>query len=159
MTTQIVHFHADLYRPDAPGTWTYVTVPFDVEATYGTKSRIPVKGTIDGCAFRSSLMPQGGGAFILVVNNEIREQIGKQAGDPVTVTVEPDSAARTVDIPADLADRLAAHPKAQESFAGYSYSYQKEYVDWINSAKKAETRAARIEKAMGMLADNKRLKG
>jgi uncharacterized protein YdeI (YjbR/CyaY-like superfamily) len=75
------------------------------------------------------------------------------------VHFEPDSANRKVEIPPYLADALAAHPKAQESFAGYSYSHQKEYVDWINSAKKAETRAARIEKAMDMLADKKRLKG
>jgi hypothetical protein len=59
MTAQKVTFDTDLIRPDAPGTWTYLKVPLDVEAIYGSKSRIPVQGTVDGSPFRSSLMPQG----------------------------------------------------------------------------------------------------
>jgi hypothetical protein len=159
MTAQKVTFESDLIRPDAPGTWTYLRVPLDVEAIYGSKSRIPVQGTVDGSPFRSSLMPQGDGLFIIVVNKELRDQINKQSGDSVTVIMERDTDVRTVEVPQDLADALEAHTTAQVSFNTYSYSHQKEYVDWISSAKKAETRAARIEKAMGMLSDKKRLKG
>jgi hypothetical protein len=158
MTSQMITFEADLYRPDAPGSWTYLTMPCDVEALYGSKSRIPVKGMIDGQPFRSSLIPQGGGTFILVVNKEIRNQVGKHAGDSVTVIMEPDSGMRTIEIPEDLYDALAILPQVQDIFEGFSYSHQKEYVDWITSAKKAETRSARIEKALVMIADKKKLK-
>jgi hypothetical protein len=158
MTSQMITFEADLYRPDAPGSWTYLTVPCDVEALLGSKSRIPIKGTIDGLPFRSSLMPQGSGTFILVVNKEIRDQVGKHAGDSVTVVMEPDSGVRTVVIPEDLYDALAIHPQVKDIFEGFSYSHQKEYVDWITSAKKTETRSTRIEKALVMIADKKKLK-
>jgi uncharacterized protein YdeI (YjbR/CyaY-like superfamily) len=62
----------------------------------------------------------------------------------VTSILERDSAPRSLEIPEDLAVALQSHAAAASAFAKLSYSHQKEYVDWIISAKKEETRARRI---------------
>lgn len=152
-------FETRLIRPDMAGTWTYLEVPFDVEHVFGTKARIPVQGTVDGCPFRSSLMPQGDGRFILVINQTIRERIGKANGDTVSVTLDRDDAPREAEVPDDLALALDNDPEAGDQFREFSYSKQKEYVDWILSAKKAETRQSRIEKALIKIRNKERLKG
>lgn len=154
----IHRFEARLVRPEAAGAWTYVVVPFDVETAFATKSRVPVRGDINGCDFRSSLLPQSGGKYLLVVNRVIRDLIGAQAGDPVNVTLTRDDEPRDVEVPDDLAEALEASGEAAERFARMSYSHRKEYVDWIESAKKAETRQTRIAKAIALIAGGARLK-
>ena len=118
-----------------------------------------VKGNVNGVAIRSSLMPQGDGSHILVVNRSIRAQAGADVGDTVRVTLERDTAPRTVETPPDLKSALAEGDIAPSAFEGMSYSHQKEYVDWIESAKRPATRARRIARAVSMIQQNRRLKG
>lgn len=151
-------FQAELLRPDAAGTWTYFIVPFNVEEAYGSKAQVKVKGTVNGVPYRSSVMPNGDGTHSMVVNGTIREAAGVTAGDTVIVTMEPDTTPREVEVPDDFAEALEQHQAAKEAFDSMSYSHKKEYVEWIVSAKKAETRAGRIDKAMGMLLEKKKLK-
>ncbi|MDF2960235.1 MAG: hypothetical protein K0S39_1970 [Paenibacillus sp.] len=152
-------FSTRLIRPDTAGSWTYLIVPIAVEDSFGSRSQVKVKGTVNGIAYRSSLMPNGDGTHYMVVNKTIRDAAGVQPGDTVEVVMEPDFEARTVVIPGDLSVRLEQSPEANESFQKLSFSYQKEYVDWIEAAKKAETRANRIEKTISMVLEGKRLKG
>lgn len=153
-------FPSRLIRPEGTGTWTYLDVPFDVEETFGSRSQIKVKGTVNGVPFRSTLMPHGNGTHYMVVNQSIRESAGVQPGDTVEVAMEQDTEARTVIVPNDLEEALQKeNPSLLEPFLRLSYSHQKEYVDWIESAKKAETRTRRIEKAVVLLQEGKRLKG
>ncbi len=152
-------FQAILERPAGVGTWTYLTVPFNALEVFERKGQIKVTGTINGQPYRSSLMPRGDGAHYLVVNKTLRDQIGAAQGDPVRVTMAPDSAPRAVALPADFKQALRRERAAATTFARFSYSHQKEYVDWIESAKKAETRARRIEAALEMIVKGGRLKG
>ncbi len=151
-------FEAVLERPDATGAWTFLRVPFDVQEVFGSRARIAVKGTVNGVAVRGSLMPQGDGTHFLVVNKSIRDQAGAEAGDPVRVSLERDTAPRTVDTPPDLKSALADGGVDSSAFGGMSYSHQKEYVDWIESAKRPETRARRVSKAVAMIGEGRRLK-
>ncbi len=80
-------------------------------------------------------------------------------GDRVTVVLRVDTAERRVEVPAELAQALAANTEARKTFEVFSYSHQKEYVNWVGEAKKAETRLSRAQKAVGMLREKKRLKG
>jgi uncharacterized protein YdeI (YjbR/CyaY-like superfamily) len=66
------------------------------------------------------------------------------------VAVERDTAERTVEVPADLAAALA-EAGLREAFDGLSFSHRREHVNAINEAKKPETRARRIAKALEML--------
>lgn len=154
----MITFQANLYRPDAPGTWTYVEFPFSVEEKFGVKGRVPVKGEINGVKFRSSLMAQGGARHILVVNSVIRKAINAEAGEQVDIRLEKDDDDREVTVPDDLTAALLDNDEARHFFEQMSYSSRKEYCDWIESAKKAETRISRIEKAVEKLSVGLRLK-
>ena len=71
--------------PDIDGA--YVEIPFDVKATFG-KGRVPVHATFDGFPYQGSLMKMGMPCHMLGIRKEIRQQIGKQAGDTILVTIE-----------------------------------------------------------------------
>ena len=139
---------------DAGRGGAYVAIPFDVEKVYG-KKRVPVKATLGGEANRGSIVRMGD-AYVLGVRKEIREAIGKAAGDTIDVVLEEDTEPRVVEVPADLATALDASPRAKEIFGGMSHTHQKEYVQWIEEAKREATRQSRIEKTIVMLLDGKK---
>jgi len=141
------------------GSWTHMDVPFNVEEAFGTKARVAVRGTVNGFPFRSSLFPRGQGVFYMAFNKEMQKGAKAGVGDTVSVIMEPDTAPRTVAVPADLKRALAKAPAQNQIFASLSYSHKKEYVDWIESAKKPETRLNRVNKAIEMLAAAKTPKG
>lgn len=134
----------------AGGGGAFVSVPFDVEMVFG-KKRVPVRVTIDGEPYRGSLVRMGGASHMLLVLKSIREKIGKGPGDAVDVVVEEDLRPRVVAVPGDLRRALEGESKARLFFRGLSYSGRREYVRWIESAKKRETRAGRVAKAVAML--------
>lgn len=130
-------------------------VPFDVEKAFGAK-KPRVKALIEGVPYRGLLVRMGGPNHILIILKGIREQIGKTVGDEAKITVELDNEPRVIEIPKDLARELKKHKKAQTFFEELSYTHQREYVMWINEAKKEETRQRRIEKTIEMLKKGKR---
>ena len=79
--------------------------PFDVVETFGTRARVPVRGTINGFPFRSSLAPMGG-RHIMAVNKTMREGANAGAGDVVDVVMERDEEERTVEAPPELEKEL-----------------------------------------------------
>ncbi len=120
-------------------------------ATLGAKARVPVKGTINGFPFRSSFFPTGNGTHYMVVNKEVRAGAKAAVGESVTVVLEVDTAPRVVTLAADLKKALAKNKKAKAAFDKMAYSHQKEYVGYIEEAKRPETRAKRIEKTVEAL--------
>jgi hypothetical protein len=151
-------FEAKLVRPDASGSWTYLNVPFAAEEIFETKSRVQVKGSVNGIPYTGTLMPHGNGKHFMVVKKELRNLAKAQPGDIVRVTMEQDHQLREVEAPEDFLDALSSHEQAETHFNRLAYSYQKEYVSWIEAAKRPETRAARIEKSISKLAEGLRLK-
>jgi hypothetical protein len=135
---------------NAGGGGAFVEVPFDVEKEFGSK-RPKIKAMIEGVAYRGILTRMDTDCHILGVRKEIREQIGKTFGDEVTVTVEPDSEPRVVEIPPELKKAFRTEKEAKAFFEKLSYTHQREYVTWIDEAKRAETRQNRIAKTIEML--------
>jgi hypothetical protein len=134
---------------EALGGGAYVEVPGEVIAALGGGGRIPVRATFDGVAYRGSIVSMGG-CLALGILKQIRAELGKGPGDPVTVTVERDTAERTIEVPADLAEALEA-AGAREAFDALSFSHRREHVQAVEDAKKPETRARRIAKAVEMV--------
>lgn len=132
-------------------------LPFDVVDVFQRKGRVPVKGTIDGFPFRSSLMNMGDG-HMMVVNAELRAGAKCKAGDTVTVLMELDEDKRTVEVPAWLKRIIDRDPKAREFWPRLSFTHQKEYVREIENAKRTETREKRIAAMMDALCEGQRKK-
>lgn len=146
-------FHAAIQQN--PGGGAFVAVPFDVEAAFG-KKRVPVRATIDGEPYRGTLARMGGPCHMLLVLKEIRAKIGKQAGDQVLVVLQEDDEPREVTIPVDLQRALDENAKAGAFFGSLSYTHRKEYVRWIEAAKRQQTRADRVARTAVMLAEGRK---
>ena len=83
-------------------------MPFSVDEAFGTRSRVAVKGSVNGVEFRSSLMPQGSGTHILVVNRELRDKAGVIVGDTASFELALDTEPRVVEVPEELQRALQA---------------------------------------------------
>jgi hypothetical protein len=127
-----------------------VSLPFSVEEEFGTKGQVKVKATFDGEPYRGSIANMGTG-HILILRNDIRAAIGKSHGDTVTVTVQKDTEERLVEVPDVLKAEFKIHPKAEAFYNSLSYTNRKEYARWIDTAKREETKAKRLQKTIEML--------
>ncbi|MCW3125771.1 MAG: hypothetical protein JWO03_1429 [Bacteroidetes bacterium] len=143
-----IRFKAEM--KDAGGGGVYVIFPHSTEEKFGIKGRVPIQATIDGEPYRGSLVRYGEPHHMLLVLKSIRAKIGKDIGDTIDVTVEHDVEKREVEIPKDFAKAMKAN-KLDAAFKKMSYSHQREWVMWIEGAKKEETRANRIVKAISQL--------
>jgi hypothetical protein len=142
-------FTAKINGPEA-GAVAAIIPPVDVPKFFGTKGRVPVRGTINGYPFRSSLMPMGG-CHMMPVNRTLREGAGVEAGDRVEVVMERDEAERTVDAPPLLMNALAKNKAAQANWQRLSFTHKKEMAQAISGAKQEKTRTRRMEKIMRVL--------
>ena len=135
-----------------------LSAPFDVMKVFGTRARVPVRGTINGFPFRSSLMPMDG-CHRMVVNKEIREGAGVKAGDTVKVVIERDNAPRTVTPPPELKTELSKSKTARANWEKLSFTNQKEMARAIADAKQEDTRVRRLAKVMDVLKNGKKWTG
>ncbi len=131
-------------------TATIILTQEQVDAIRGApgRARIPLRIGFKGQEFRSSISIYRG-QWMMVVNREMRDG-GLVPGSDHTVDLSVDKAERTVDVPADFA---AAMRKAgvRKDFDALAFTYRKQYVTNIESAKKPETRQRRIEAAIAEL--------
>ena len=154
-----LEFEAELVPMGPKGAWICMEIPSEVPAAFGSRGRTAVKGTLNGYPIRTSIFPTGDGDFFMMVNKAMQKGAGVGEGDKVSVAMELDMEPRVLDVPEVLRTALDRDTDAKAGFDNMPYSHRKEYVDWIVEAKKDETRERRVEKALTMLRDRKRLKG
>jgi hypothetical protein len=130
-----------------------IEVPANVVAALGSSKRPPVRATINGFTYRSTVAVMGG-KFMLGVSNEVRKSAGVAAGDTVNIDLELDAAAREVELPPDFAAALNRDAKAKKFFAGLSYSKKLRLVIPID-VKNADVRKERIAKTVAMLREGR----
>ena len=133
-------FTVELQRVE--NTATMFRVPFDLKEAFG-RARPPVKVTIGGHTWRTTPGVYDGVGYV-VVNRSVKAATGVDAPDRVSVEMDVDTEPRTVRVPADLRDALRAHDAAWKSFQKLSFSHRREYAEWVEEAKRPETRARRI---------------
>lgn len=139
------------------GSGHVVALPFDAREAFGVV-RAPVRVTISGHEFHTTTMRYGGSDYV-GLNRDVREAAGVTAGDELAVEIELDSEERRVDVPAELGSALEADSRARAAFERLSYTHRKEYARWIGEAKREETRARRLAKAVQMLREGVRTPG
>lgn len=149
MKTQV--FTAEISAGDHGGAGIYI--PFDVKEVFG-KARAKVKVTINNFSYRTTTAVMGG-QYVIPVRKEVRDAAGKSISEKVKVIMEPDMEERIVIVPEDFRKILNKNKPANEIFCKMAYTHRKEYVQWIESAKKPETRINRIQKAVEMISDGK----
>lgn len=133
--------------------WTYIEIPADLAEKMkpGTKKGYRVKGSLDQHKISmASILPMGGGSFILPVNAAMRKGIGKKHGAMVQVKLEEDK--KEFQMNKDFMECLADEPKAQDFFNTLAGSVQRYFSKWIDEAKTEQTRAKRIAQAVSALA-------
>ena len=139
-TTQIVR----------DGSMCYIPVPFDPALIFG-RVRAPVKVTLNGYTYRSTIAAMGGIVGIPLRKSN-REAAGLAGGETIEIRLDLDVDKREVTPPADFVKALKASPPAWDRWCDLSFSHQREYVEAIEEAKKAETRARRIAGAVRTIA-------
>jgi hypothetical protein len=135
-------------------TATGIQVPEAVVEALGSGKRPPVKVTINGYTYRSTVAVVGG-AHMVGVSAESRAGAGIVGGDEVEVDIELDTAPREVAVPADLAAALDAEPNARRTFDELSYSNKSWHVLQVTGAKSEETRQRRIAKSVATLKEDR----
>jgi bifunctional DNA-binding transcriptional regulator/antitoxin component of YhaV-PrlF toxin-antitoxin module len=149
-------FDAEIKKGEGGGA--YVLFPYDVEQEFGTNGKVPVDVTFDGVRDKGSLFKYGKPLHMVGVPKSVREQIGKKPGDHVEVVLWKSDEEREVEVPPAF-KALLKKEGLLPVFDGLSYTHRKEYCRWIAEAKKDETRARRLEKAVEMLRKGVRTPG
>jgi Bacteriocin-protection, YdeI or OmpD-Associated/Domain of unknown function (DUF1905) len=132
------------------GSICFVPVPFDPKALFGMV-RAPVKVTLNGYTYRSTIASMGGEVCIPLRKSN-REAAGLEGGETIDVKIELDTEQREIKPPPDFIKELKAAPPAWDRWRELSYTHQREHVEAIEGAKKPETRARRIESAVRAIA-------
>jgi hypothetical protein len=157
MAKQKLRFTAKIEAREA-GVVAAIAPPVDVPEFFGTRARVPVRGTINGYPFRSSLSPYGG-RHLMPVNKALRAGAGVDAGDMVEVVMERDEEERKVEAPPLLKKALAKSKTAQANWDKLSFTHKKEMALAIVGAKQEETRARRLTKVVEILKTGKKWTG
>jgi hypothetical protein len=136
-------------------TATGLEIPAEVVDALGAGKKPPVRVTIGGHTYRSTVAVMGG-RYLLPLSAENRAAAGVVAGDEVDVDAELDTEPREVAVPADLTAALEGDDVAREAFERLSYSHRRRHVMAIEEAKTPETRRRRVTKALEMLREGRR---
>ena len=159
MTKTLIRFKAKLFRPadsEKAGSWTFLVLPKNASAKLPSRGMTAVEGTINGFPFRATLEPDGQKSHWLKVDRKLREGAGAEVGDVVTLEIAPAAEEPEPTVPADLRTALAAAPKARALWSDITPIARRDWIHWIASAKRPETRARRVDNACAMLAAGKR---
>jgi hypothetical protein len=153
-----ITFKARLAKPAQPkaAAWTFLVLPAAASAKLPTRSMVTVDGTLQGVAFQATLQPDGEGSHWLKVDKALAEKAGVEAGDTVTLEVAPVAKEPEPKVPADLKAALLANPAAKATWVDITAVARRDWIHWVTSGKKAETRIKRIGVAIDKLASGSR---
>ena len=155
--TPIVNNIYLLEKYPGKGGWTYAAIPEVLQDKKSPFGWVKVKGSIDDFEIKNhKLMPMGNGKVFLPVKASIRKEIGKEEGDYVRVVLFSDNS--PTEIPEELLDCLKEDPVSYRTFLNYTHGQQKEFIDWIYSAKTDNTKVDRIAETLNMLAKQQKLR-
>lgn len=155
-----IRFAARLSRPKVEGravAWTFLVLPAEASKLLPSRGQVTVEGTLNGVDFQATLEPDGKGGHWLKVEKALRTSASLEPGDMVTLDIAPSTNEPEPKVPADLRDALRkATAKAREAWSDITPAARRDFIHWIASAKRAETRTNRVATACDMLDKGKR---
>jgi hypothetical protein len=156
----MIRFQAKLLRPaeaEATGTWMFLLLPRGASAKLPSRGMTAIQGKLNGVSFQAVLEPDGQKSHWLKVERKLSDGARARAGDVVTLEVAPAAEEPEPTVPEDLRKALEhAPPKARALWMDITPIARRDWIQWITSAKQAETRARRVKNACSMLAAGKR---
>jgi len=158
-TGSTIRFQARLLRPAAAAggnSWMFLVLPKSASAKLPTRAATTVEGALNGHPFKATLEPDGKKSHWLKVNARLRVAAGAEVGDVVKLEITPSTRELESKVPADLRKALAAAPRARAVWSGITPTARRDWINWIVSAKRLETRERRIKSGCDMLASGKR---
>ncbi|WP_242107151.1 YdeI/OmpD-associated family protein [Luteimonas aquatica] len=153
-----IRFSTKLLRPSSPKTasWSFLVLPESASAKLPTRNMATVDGSLNGHPFQATLAPDGQGSHWLKIEKALREAAGVEVGETVRLEIAPADQEAEIPLPDDLKKALAAEPAAQALWREITTVARRDWIQWVTSAKKAETRERRVAGACDMLASGKR---
>jgi len=155
-----MRFKAKLLQPaesSKAGSWTFLVLPKSASAKLPSRGMTAIEGTINGFAFQATLEPDGQKSHWLKVDRKLSEAAGAEAGDVVALDIAPAAEEPEPAVPSDLKKALAAAAsKARALWSDLTPIARRDWIHWITSARRPETRVRRIKNACSMLAAGKR---
>jgi hypothetical protein len=133
----------------------FVQVPEPLVESFGKGKRPPILVTVNGVDYRTRVMVYGG-KYLIGFRRDITAAAGLAPGQEIELGLELDESPRDVELPEDFAAILAADSEAARRFEQLSFSNRKEYVDWLQGAKRAETRQRRLAEVAPLLKSGRR---
>jgi len=156
MNLQSIEFKATIQQNGEMNA-AFVEFPFSTEELFNKKGQVKIKAVFDGkVEYRGSLAKMKSDCHILGLTQEVRKQLNKTFGDEVSVFLAEDKEERVVEIADDIVFVFNENPQAKDLFDKMSYTHRKEYIRWIEEAKKPETRENRKIKMIQMILNGKK---
>lgn len=156
MNPQMIKFSA-VIQQNGEMNAAFVEFPFSTEELFNKKGQVKIKAVFDDkVEYRGSLAKMKSDCHILGLTQEVRKQLGKTFGDEVSVSLTEDKEERVIEIAEDIVSVFNENPEAKTLFDKMSYTHKKEYIRWIEEAKKPETRENRKIKMIQMILDGKK---
>jgi len=132
----------------------FITLPFDPNEAWGMKERHHINGTINECPVRGPLV-QDGERYIFILGPSWRRDNKIAPGQKVSVALAPEGPLQS-NVAPDIAAAFSDAPDALAFFEALPTFYRKNFMRWIDSAKRPDTRAAHIAEMIVLLKDGKR---
>lgn len=148
-----IRFEAKLLKI---GSWTILRLPGGASAKLPSRGQVMVEGTINGSHLQTPLEPDGKLSHWFRVDKPMLEVIKAAVGDTVTLAIEPVKEWPEPDVPADLHKALASSPKAHDLWKQVTPMAHWEWIRWIRSTGRQETRERRIKVACSKLEHGER---
>jgi len=159
-TASNIRFSAKLLRPaprDDAVDWTFLLLPANASNRLPSRGMMSVEGTFNGVPFQATLDPDGQGGHWLKVNPTLQEAAGATPGDRIPLEIRPMADEPEPAVPPDVQQALAvASAKARTTWSDITPAARRDWIHWITSGKRAETRHKRTRTACDMLAKGKR---
>lgn len=153
-----IRFKARLLRPATPkdAIWAFALLPQAASDKLPTRAMVSIDGTLAGHPFQTTLLPDGQGGHWLRLDAPLLHASGTAIGDTIAFQIAPVAVEPEPEVPADLQQALTDHPAARATWDDITPMARRDWIFWITSGKKAETRSKRIHTACDRLASGKR---